>query len=251
MKNRSRFSRTGLILLAFAAVAFAQVRSVPPASAVQFEFSFPATNGSTQHMALDHFLFNGQPFTSAANAARTHQLSPGVSEISIDAQTVGEWEFDLGDDSSYFGLGERFDRLNHAHSIVRNGSRDAGNAKGANTYQPVPFFMSLRGYGLWVDTTSEATFDFNLTERYRVRIKTYGRNLRLVLIEGPRFPLILDRFTALVGRQELPPYWAFAPWKSRDYHRNRQEVEEDIDRYRALGLPASIIMIDRDRKSVV
>src|ERR1039458_9052491 len=107
MKNRSRFSRTGLILLAFAAVAFAQVRSAPPASAVQFEFSFPAINGSTQHMALDHFLFNGQPFTSATNAARTRQLSPGVSEISIDAQTVGEWELDLGDDSSYFRLGGR------------------------------------------------------------------------------------------------------------------------------------------------
>ena len=244
MKNRSRFSRTGLILLAFAGVACAQVRFVTPAAAVQCEFSFRATNGSTQHITLDRFVFNGQPFTSATNAARTRQLAPGVSEISIDAQSVGEWEFDLGDDSSYFGLGERFDRLNHAHSIVRNGSRDAGNAKGISTYQPVPFFMSLRGYGLWVDTTSEATFDFNVTERYRVRIKTYGRNLRLVLIEGPRFPLILDRFTALVGRQELPPYWAFAPWKARDYHRNRQEVEEDIDRYRALGLPASIILID-------
>src|ERR1035438_5378257 len=244
MKNRSRFSRTGLILLAFAGAACAQVRSVTSAAAVQFEFSFPAINGSTQHITLDHFLFNGQPFTDATNAMRTRQLAAGVGEVSIDALSVGEWEFDLGDDSSYFGLGERFDRLNHAHSIIRNGSRDAGNAKGISTYQPVPFFMSLRGYGLWVDTTSEATFDFNVTERYRVRIKTYCRNLRLVLIEGPRFPLILDRFTALVGRQELPPYWAFAPWKSRDYHRNRQEVEEDIDRYRALGLPASIILID-------
>jgi alpha-D-xyloside xylohydrolase len=234
----------GLILLAIAGVACAQVRFVTPAAAVQFEFSFRATNGSTQHIALDHFLFNGQPVTPAGNAARTRPLGPGVSEITVDAQTVGEWEFDVGDDSSYFGLGERFDRLNHAHTVVRNGSRDAGNAKGTNTYQPVPFFMSLRGYGLWVDTTSEATFDFNLTERYKVRIKAYGRNLRLVLIEGPQFPLILDRFTALVGRQELPPYWAFAPWKARDYHRNRQEVDEDVDRYRALGLPASIVLID-------
>ena len=117
MKNRIRFSRTGLILLAFAGVACAQVRFVTPAAAVQCEFSFRATNGSTQHITLDRFVFNGQPFTSATNAARTRQLAPGVSEISIDAQSVGEWEFDLGDDSSYFGLGERFDRLNHAHSI--------------------------------------------------------------------------------------------------------------------------------------
>jgi alpha-D-xyloside xylohydrolase len=95
-----------------------------------------------------------------------------------------------------------------------------------------------------VDTTSEATFDFNVTERSRIHVKTYAGALRLVLIQGPRFPLILDRFTALAGRQQLPPYWAFAPWKSRDYHRNQQEVDEDVDRYRALGLPASSILID-------
>ena len=117
-----------MILLAFSGVAFAQVRAVTPAAGAQFEFSFPATNGSTQHITLDHFLFNGQPSTPAGNASRTRPLGPGVSEISIDGQTVGEWEFDVADDSSYFGLGERFDRLNHAHSIIRNGSRDAGNA---------------------------------------------------------------------------------------------------------------------------
>jgi alpha-D-xyloside xylohydrolase len=47
-----------------------------------------------------------------------------------------------------------------------------------------------------------------------------------------------------VGHQELPPYWAFAPWKARDYHRNAQEVFEDVDRYRQLGLPASVLLID-------
>ena len=81
-------------------------------------------------------------------------------------------------------------------------------------------------------------------ERYRVRIKVCADKFRLVLFEGPQFPLILDRFTALAGRKQLPPYWAFAPWKARDYHRNQQEVNEDIDRYRELGLPASVILID-------
>ncbi len=68
--------------------------------------------------------------------------------------------------------------------------------------------------------------------------------MRVVLFEGPRFPTILDRFTALAGRQQLPPYWSFAPWKARDYHRNQKEVYEDIERYRKLGLPASVILID-------
>lgn len=130
------------------------------------------------------------------------------------------------------------------HSILKNETRNTVGVKGNDTYVPVPFFMSLRGYGLWVDTFSDAAFDLNVTDATRIRIAARGAKLRFVLFEGPRFPTILDRFTALAGRQQLPPYWAFAPWKARDYHRNQQEVYEDIDRYRKLGLPASVILID-------
>ena len=61
-----------------------------------------------------------------------------------------------------------------------------------------------------------------------------------------RFPAILESFTALASkpRSVLPPYWAFAPWQARDYHQNTAQVLEDIDKTRALGLPASVILID-------
>jgi alpha-D-xyloside xylohydrolase len=65
-----------------------------------------------------------------------------------------------------------------------------------------------------------------------------------LVFEGPDFPTILDRFTAQTGRAQLPPYWAFAPWKTRDFYRNDKEVLDDLDRYRKLGLPASVISID-------
>ena len=66
--------------------------------------------------------------------------------------------------SNYFGFGERFDRLDHVHSILKNETRNTVGVKGNDTYKPVPFFMSLRGYGLWVDTYSDATFDLNVTD---------------------------------------------------------------------------------------
>jgi len=239
MEHRRRLVLPCLV----AAMAWAAAGEVKIVGSARAAFSFAALDGKVQSITLDRFLFDGRPIT-ARNRLQARQLSAGVNEVTAESPTVGEWEFDAGDDSSYFGFGERYDRLNHAHSIVRNASRDSAEAKGVNTYQPVPFFMSLRGYGLWVDTFGEASFDLNVTERYRVRVKVPAAKLRLVLIEGPRFPTILERFTALTGRQQLPPYWAFAPWKSRDYHRNQQEVEEDVDRYRALGLPASVILID-------
>jgi alpha-D-xyloside xylohydrolase len=223
--------------------ALARVKVVNASGNTELQFEFPGAAGKPDSLTLDRFLLSGKPL-AAGNRVAVKQLSPGVNEITATAKTPGEWEFDLGEQGSVYGFGERFDRLDHAHTIIRNSSMDSAGTKGGQTYEPIPFFMSLRGYGLWVDTYGEASFDLNITERYRVRIKVFTNRLRVVLFEGPKFPLILDRFTALVGRQELPPYWAFAPWKARDYHRNQAEVEEDVDRYRELGLPASVILID-------
>lgn len=223
--------RSSIVLLfAASAVLRAEVR-----------FPFHGKDGKSDSIVLGDFLVDGRPPLAEP---RVRQISPGVTELSLEAPAAGEWSFAVTDNSSYFGFGERFDRLNHAHTILKNASRDVAGDKGSLSYQPVPFFMSLRGYGLWLDTTSEATFDLNVTDDSRILVRFFGRTLRVVLFEGPEFPVILNRFTAIAGRQQLPPYWAFAPWKARDYHRNSSEVYEDVDRYRELGLPASVLLID-------
>jgi alpha-D-xyloside xylohydrolase len=172
------------------------------------------------------------------------QLSPGVVEITSVASTVGEWRFRVRDAANYYGLGERFNALNHAHTVLENFSQDNASTKGSSTYKAMPFFMSTTGYGLWVDTTAEATFDMNATSVPDVIVDVAAAKLRIVLFTGPEFPMILEHFTGLVGRAILPPYWAFAPWKGRDYHQNDAQVKEDVDKTRALGLPASVIVID-------
>ena len=198
--------------------------------------------GKALAIALHDFAFEDSPV--ATSKLHLKQLAPGVYEITSLAYHVGDWGFRIHDDSSYYGLGERFNTLNHSHEIIRNLSQDNGGPKGTSTYKPVPFFMSLKGYGIWVDTTAEATFDLNVTDRYEVMVRWPAERLRVIVFAGPGFPAILDHFTALAGRQQLPPYWALAPWVSRDYHQNDAQVREDVDRTRALGLPASVIMID-------
>jgi alpha-D-xyloside xylohydrolase len=141
-------------------------------------------------------------------------------------------------------LGECFNELNHTHQVIRNGSQDNGASKGSATYKPIPFYLSTTGYGLWVDTTAEAVFDLNASSREDVLITVPAQKLRIVLIQGPEFPRILDRFTSLAGRSMLPPYWSFAPWIGRDYHRNDADVREDMEKTRTLGLPTSVILID-------
>jgi alpha-D-xyloside xylohydrolase len=193
-------------------------------------------------LLLGDFEFEG----SVVPTSKVHlkQLAPGVLEVSSVAYMVGYWRFRVRDAGNYYGLGEHFDTLNHTHQVIRNSSTDNARAKGAGTYKPMPFFMSTTGYGLWLDTTSDATFDMNASSEHDVIVDVAAEKLRIVLFTGPEFPKILDRFTAQVGRSILPPYWAFAPWMGRDYHQNDAQVKEDVDKMRTLGLPASVIMID-------
>jgi len=203
-------------------------------------FTVPGRPGA--ELPVHDFDFNGDPVTT--DKVHLRQVAPGVVEITSVAWEVGYWRFYLRDAASYFGLGERFDTLDHAHTVVKNLSTDNEGVKGASSYKPIPFFMSTTGYGFWLDTTGEASFDLNATDKNEIVVDVATAKLRIVLFTGPEFPTILDRFTAQAGRSILPPYWAFAPWKARDYHQNQAQVKEDVDRNRELGLPVSVILID-------
>jgi alpha-D-xyloside xylohydrolase len=197
---------------------------------------------NSKKLLLYDFEFEGAPV--ATDKLHLKQLSPGVFEITSVAYTVGEWRVRVRDSAEYYGLGEHFDTLNHAHTVVRNVSQDVPGTKGSSTYKPIPFFMSTTGYGVWFDTTGDATFDMNAASKEDIIVDADAEKLRIVLFAQREFPKILDSFTAMAGRSILPPYWAFAPWLGRDYHQNDEQVRQDADKARELGLPASVILID-------
>lgn len=165
----------------------------------------------------------------------------------IEWESVGDqqdFEVRVRDNSNYFGGGERFNAINQKGNVLWMGSSDHPEAKGLTTYKPVPFVMSSRGYGLWLDSTSPSWFDMNATDREHIVIRDHARKLRLVFIRDLSLMGVLGWFTDLTGRPPIPPAWAFAPWKSRDVHRNRNEVLDDVRLTRKHGLPASVIVLD-------
>ncbi len=201
-----------------------------------------AGGSGTGELLLREFTFNGDPVPTTK--LHLKQVSPGVVEVTSLAYSVGVWGFGAVDRGSYYGTGERFDTLNRAQTAVRNATRDTPGTKGATSYKPMPFFMSTSGYGMWVDTTAEATFDFNVSRADEVRVTVPAERLRVVLFTEPEFPKMLEAFTKLTQRAVVPPAWAFAPWVGRDVHHSEAEVLEDVERTRALGLPGGVIVID-------
>ena len=58
-----------------------------------------------------------------------------------------------------FGCGESFTRLDKRGQRVVLWTNDANGVENERMYKPVPFFLSSRGYGMFVHTTGPATFD--------------------------------------------------------------------------------------------
>ena len=226
-----------------ASLAQTNAQPSPPTCASDgISLGFQTLQGKPDSLCIRGVTRNGAPVSAASLLVKNP--STAVREITGEKSEVADWEFRIEDDSAVFGFGERFNSLNQQDNILKNVVRDIPFAKGSSAYVPIPFFMSLRGYGLWLDTYSEATFDLNVTKRSEIVVHFTDDHFHLVFFEGPRFATILERFTALTGRARLPPYWAFAPWKSRNWHPDMAAVYEDIEKYRALGLPASVLVLD-------
>ena len=115
-----------------------------------------------------------------------------------------------------YGLGERF------AAYVKNGqSIDMWNADGGTAseqaYKNVPFYMTNRGYGIFVDDTSDVSFEVASEKVERVQFSVEGERLAYYVIYGATPKAVLERYTLLTGRPALPPAWSFGMWLTTSF----------------------------------
>ncbi|EDK40774.2 hypothetical protein PGUG_04872 [Meyerozyma guilliermondii ATCC 6260] len=128
--------------------------------------------------------------------------------------TVAQLHLSVGE--KLYGLGERFG------PFVKNGQRvemwnEDGGTSSEWTYKNVPFYLSSRGYGVFVDNSSNVTFELQSERTTRVNIAAMGQGIRLYIIHGPDPKTILERYTNLTGKPALPPAWTFGLWLSTSF----------------------------------
>jgi len=77
----------------------------------------------------------------------------------MECQGANELAFESPQGESFYGFGERYNTIDQRGNSLRNRVIDQYKRQGKRTYYPVPFFISSRGYGIWVKTDHEVTFD--------------------------------------------------------------------------------------------
>jgi alpha-glucosidase (family GH31 glycosyl hydrolase) len=122
-----------------------------------------------------------------------------------------------------------------------------------------PFYLSSRGYALFVKGNWPGKFDFAVDDPKRVKIEFEGPGLEMKVYTASD-PATLVRQHALdAGPPFTPPKWMFTPWRWRDEHTQRatyydgtpvtgpfnSEIMEDRLMMKAFGIPNGVYWIDR------
>jgi alpha-D-xyloside xylohydrolase len=154
-------------------------------------------------------------------------------------------QLDLGVGETVYGLGERFGPL------VKNGQTvDVWNADGGTnseqSYKNIPFYLTNRGYGVFVDHPGHVSFEVASELVSRVSFSVAGQRLRYLVIYGPSPREILRKYTALTGRPALPPAWSFGLWLTTSFTTNYNEatVTKFVDGMAKRDLPLSVFHFD-------
>ncbi len=108
-----------------------------------------------------------------------------------------------------------------------------------STHSPMPIFVSSRGYGLVLDTSHRSIFALCSEHEDAARVEAWEGALRLRLFHGPSPKETITKLTAHLGRPDLPPPFAFAPWLDAIY--GSDNVRRVAAKLRDEGVPSSVI----------
>ncbi len=144
-----------------------------------------------------------------------------------------------------YGMGERFT------PFVKNGqSVDIWNADGGTSteqsYKNIPFFLTNRGYGVFVNHPEKVSFEVGTEMVTKTEFSVEGGVLDYFFINGPSMKEVLTRYTDLTGKPSLPAPWTFGLWLSTSFTTNYDEktVMSFVDGMLDRGIPLRTFHFD-------
>ena len=142
-----------------------------------------------------------------------------------------------------YGFGESFTQFDKRGEKVVLWVDDANGTQNETMYKPIPFYMSNRGYGVFMHHSTPISVD----------VGKYYNAVNSMMIGDDEADLffflgepkdILDEYTELTGKASMPPLWSFGFWMSRITYFSEEDGREVINQLRDLEIPADVLHFD-------
>ncbi len=180
-----------------------------------------------------NFAFESLPFGFAYNPHTEESIAAFSSRMDHDEQ--------------YFGFGEQYSPANKKMQEVDVFITDPLSVGTSRTYLSLPFYMSSKGYGCYVNTHFRSKFFMGNRSNHACSAHIDSEDiLDIFLFYGPTYREILKSYTDITGKSPMVPKWSFGLWMSRCSYKTQEEVMAVARDMRAHDIPCDVLNIDTD-----
>ncbi|MEQ2677472.1 alpha-xylosidase [Enterocloster citroniae] len=115
-----------------------------------------------------------------------------------------------------YGLGERYTPFVKNGQTVEVWNEDGGTAS-EQTYKNIPFYITNKGYGVFVAHAGDVHFEVGSEKVERVQFSVQTERLDYYIINGTTPKETVQLYTELTGKPALPPSWSFGLWLTTSF----------------------------------
>lgn len=111
-----------------------------------------------------------------------------------------------------------------------------------NTEDFIPFFQSVKGYGIFWDNYSPTIFNDNTEETFFS--SEVGDCIDYYFMYGACADGVIALMRNLTGQVPMFPLWTYGYWQSKERYKSQNELVDVVKRYRELEVPLDGIIQD-------
>lgn len=156
----------------------------------------------------------------------------------------------LQDGEHFIGLGEALGNIDRRGSGVTLNNTD--NYKYADPrvpmYSSIPFYMGIHHnnvYGLFFNNSYKAFFNFGLSTPF-TSVSFDGGEMDYFFMYDTSVAKVIEHYTSLTGRIEMPPLWSLGYQQSRCTYYPQDKVMWVAETFRRKQIPIDGIVLDAD-----
>ena len=205
--------------------------------------TYVATSGD-----LSATITQGESFQLAVNAQGkelTRVADKGIAWMVHNGDSYINIQLNLAVGELVYGLGEHFTPFVKNGQVIDIWNEDGGTAS-EQAYKNIPFYMTNRGYGIFINHTGKVSLEIGTEVVDKVQISVPGEELEIFFIYGANPREIIKRYTDFLGKPAQVPDWSFGLWLSTSFTTNYDEatVNSFLDGMAEREIPVSAFHFD-------
>jgi alpha-glucosidase len=155
----------------------------------------------------------------------------------------------LQEGERFLGLGEKTGPLDRRGASYQNWNTDAYGYHGGSDplYCSTPFYIGVHHqvvYGIFLDNSHKTFFNFGASNNRFSSFSADCGEMNYYFIHGTSVNQIIQNYTWLTGRMEMPPLWSIGYQQCRYSYYPDKEVLNLARTFREKEIPADVIVLD-------